>query len=158
SRKAHEIKDVRKSFIPIMGTVCTVFVLIAWANLSTALMLFGTSILLLLIGRIDAKQIGMVCLGGGVLLTLVIFLCPRSETYASRIKGFYTDETHKSNVPSQKDKNFHANDAMIAIATGIFFGKRPGNCVQRNVLPHPYSDVIIAIAIEEYATVGGLIL
>src|SRR5690606_21264015 len=158
SRKAHEIKDVRKSFIPIMGTVCTVFVLIAWANLSTALMLFGTSILLLLIFRIDAKQIGMVCLGGSVLLKLVILLGQRSETYASRIKGFFAEETHNSNVPFQEDKNFQANNAKIAIATGGFFGKGPGNSVQRNVLPHPYSDFIFAIIIDEYGTVGGMIL
>lgn len=158
SRKAHEIKDVRKSFIPIMGTVCTVFVLIAWANLSTALMLFGTSLLLLLIGRIDTKQIGLVCLGGTVLLTLVIFLGPRSETYASRIKGFFAKEVQNTNIPFQEDKNFQANNAKIAIATGGLFGKGPGNSVQRNVLPHPYSDFIFAIIIEEYGTVGGMIL
>src|SRR5690606_22348768 len=52
SRKQEEIKDVKKSFLPIMGSVCGVFILIALANLSTALMLFGVSVLLLLIGRI----------------------------------------------------------------------------------------------------------
>jgi cell division protein FtsW len=30
SRKQEEIKDVKKSFLPIMGSVCGVFVLIAW--------------------------------------------------------------------------------------------------------------------------------
>jgi cell division protein FtsW len=48
SRKQENIKDVKNSFIPIMGSVCVVFALIAWANLSTALMLFGVSILLLI--------------------------------------------------------------------------------------------------------------
>ena len=159
SRKAHEIKDLKKSFIPIMGTVCAVFVLIALANLSTALMLFGTSVLLLVIGRIDIKQIGIVCLGGAVLLTLVIFLGPRRTTYVSRIEGFFkTEEVHKSNVPFQEDKNFQANNAKIAIATGGLFGKGPGNSIQRNVLPHPYSDFIFAIIIEEYGTIGGVIL
>ncbi|MCL8001128.1 FtsW/RodA/SpoVE family cell cycle protein, partial [Brucella sp. 21LCYQ03] len=32
------------------------------------------------------------------------------------------------------------------------------NSVQRNVLPHPYSDFIFAIIIEEYGTVGGFFL
>src|SRR5690606_39832633 len=67
-------------------------------------------------------------------------------------------ETHNSHVPFQEDKNFRANNAKIAIATGGFFGKGPGNSVQRNVLPHPYSDFICASIIEEYGTVGGMIL
>ncbi|WP_159637409.1 FtsW/RodA/SpoVE family cell cycle protein [Sphingobacterium composti Ten et al. 2007 non Yoo et al. 2007] len=161
SRKAHEIKDLKKSFIPIMGTVCAVFVLIAIANLSTALMLFGTSILLLVIGRIDTKQIGIVCLGGMVLLTLVILLGPRRATYVSRIEGFFKKEQvdgGTASVPFQEDKNFQANNAKIAIATGGLFGKGPGNSVQRNVLPHPYSDFIFAIIIEEYGTIGAFIL
>ncbi|MEO6631809.1 MAG: FtsW/RodA/SpoVE family cell cycle protein, partial [Mucilaginibacter sp.] len=61
SIKQENIKDVKESFIPIMGAVCVVFALIAWANLSTALMLFGVSILLLIMGRISVKQIAVVC-------------------------------------------------------------------------------------------------
>ncbi len=59
-----------------MGAVCLVFILIALANLSTALMLFGVSILLLIIGRISIKQIAITCLAGGVLLAGVVFLGP----------------------------------------------------------------------------------
>lgn len=159
SRRAHEIKDLKKSFIPIMGTVFIVFVLIALANLSTALMLFGTSVLLLIIGRVDIKQISIVCIGGAILLTLVMLLGPRRATYISRFKSYVaTEEVSKSNVPFQEDKNFQANNAKIAIATGGLFGKGPGNSVQRNVLPHPYSDFIFAIIIEEYGAVGGTIL
>ncbi|SKB93165.1 cell division protein FtsW [Sphingobacterium nematocida] len=159
SRKQEEIKDVKKSFVPIMGAVCAVFVLIAWANLSTALMLFGTSVLLLLIGRISFKQIALVTAGVGVLGLIVISIGPRRATYFSRIEGFFkTEEVHESNVPFQEDKNYQANNAKIAIATGGVFGKGPGNSVQRNVLPHPYSDFIFAIIIEEYGTMGGVIL
>ncbi|MCT1532332.1 MULTISPECIES: FtsW/RodA/SpoVE family cell cycle protein [Sphingobacterium] len=159
SRKQEEIKDVKKSFIPIMGAVCFVFVLIAWANLSTALMLFGVSVLLLLIGRISFKQIAVVCMGGGVLLMLVIFLGPRRATYLSRIQGFFnTEQVHDGKTSFQDDKNYQANNAKIAIATGEMFGKGVGNSVQRNVLPHPYSDFIFAIIIEEYGTIGGAVL
>jgi cell division protein FtsW len=64
----------------------------------------------------------------------------------------------EKSVSFQDDKNYQANNAKIAIATGGLFGKGPGNSVQRNVLPHPYSDFIYAIIIEEYGTVGGVIL
>lgn len=161
SRKQEEIKDVKKAFIPIMGAVCGVFVLIAWANLSTAVMLFGVSVLLLLIGRISFKQIALVSCGVAVLGLLVIAIGPRRATYFSRIEGFFKTEQvldGGGTVPFQEDKNFQANNSKIAIATGGFFGKGWGNSVQRNVLPHPYSDFIFAIIIEEYGTVGGFIL
>jgi cell division protein FtsW len=72
--KQENIKDVKQSFIPIMGAVCVIFILIALANLSTALMLFGVSILLLIIGRISIKQIAITCLAGSILLAGVVFL------------------------------------------------------------------------------------
>ena len=46
----------------------------------------------------------------------------------------------------------------MAVATGGIIGKGPGNSEQRNILPHPYSDFIYAILIEEYGLVGGIIV
>ncbi|TKC09709.1 FtsW/RodA/SpoVE family cell cycle protein [Pedobacter frigoris] len=150
TRKQENIKDVKKAFIPIMGSVCVVFVLIAWANLSTALMLFGVSILLLIIGRISIKQIMMVCAGGAVLLMFIVFLGPRAATYKSRINSFLHPEEQHS------DKTYQADQSKIALATGGLFGKGPGNSTQRNFLPHPYSDFIFAIIVEEYGLMGAL--
>jgi cell division protein FtsW len=150
SKKQENIKDVKKSFLPIMAAVCLVFVLIALANLSTALMLFGVSILLLIMGRISIKQISIVCLAGVILLGAVMMLGPRRKTYMSRIDTFIHPEK------ADPDKAFQANQAKIAIATGGIFGKGPGNSTQRNFLPHPYSDFVFALIIEEYGMVGGV--
>ncbi|ACU05521.1 MULTISPECIES: FtsW/RodA/SpoVE family cell cycle protein [Pedobacter] len=152
TRKQENIKDVKKAFIPIMGSVCVVFALIAWANLSTALMLFGVSILLLIIGRISIKQILMVCAGGSVLLLFIVFLGPRAATYESRIKSFLHPEQQHS------DKTYQADQSKIALATGGFFGKGPGNSTQRNFLPHPYSDFIFSIIVEEYGVIGAVMM
>src|SRR5690606_15370976 len=152
TRKQENIKDVKKAFLPIMGSVCAIFVLIAPANLSTALMLFGVSVLLLIIGRISIKQIAYVCLGVFVLLILVVALGPRRETYMSRV------ETYISGGEANDDKSFQSDHAKIAIASGGLFGKGPGNSDQRNILPHPYSDFIFAIIVEEYGTIGGVVL
>ncbi len=152
TRKQENIKDVKKAFIPIMGSVCAVFILIALANLSTAIMLFGVSVLLLIMGRISIKQISIVVLAGMVLLTAVIFLGPRRQTYISRFQTFL----HPEKV--DPDKSFQANQAKIAVATGGLFGKGPGNSTQRNYLPHPYSDFVYALIIEEYGLVGGVTL
>nr|WP_068890714.1 FtsW/RodA/SpoVE family cell cycle protein [Pedobacter panaciterrae] len=152
TRKQENIKDVKEAFIPIMGSVCVVFVLIAWANMSTALMLFGVSILLLIIGRISIKQIMMVCAGGFVLLLFVAFLGPRRDVYKSRIETYIHPERQNS------DKTFQSDHSKIALASGGVFGKGPGNSIEKNFLPHPYSDFVFAMIIEEYGTIGGIIV
>ena len=152
SRKQENIKDVKESFLPIMGSVCLVFILIALANLSTALMLFGVSILLLIIGRISIKQIAVVCGAGFVLLMCVLFLGPRRHMYATRVSTFLHPDQAKP------DKSFQSDHAKIAIASGGIFGKGPGNSTERNYLPESYSDEIYAIIIEEYGLVGGFAL
>jgi cell division protein FtsW len=152
SRKQENIKDVKQSFIPIMGAVCIVFALIAWANLSTALMLFGVSILLLIMGRISVKQIAVVLLAGSVLLAGIIFLGPRRGVYKARIQTFLHPEK------AHPDKSFQSDHAKIAIASGGFFGKGPGKSNEVNYLPEAYSDEIFAIIVEEYGMLGGIIL
>ena len=58
----------------------------------------------------------------------------------------------------EDDHNYQVNQAKIAIAKGGFFGLGPGNSEQRNFLPHPYSDFIYAIIIEEYGILGGAVV
>lgn len=152
SLKQENIKDVKQSFIPIMGAVCLVFILIALANLSTALMLFGVSILLLIIGRISIKQIAVVCLAGAVLLAGVVLLGPRHKTYVSRIHAYMHPEI------ANRDKSYQSDHAKIAIASGGIFGKGVGKSDEINYLPEAYSDEIYAIIIEEYGLVGGIVL
>jgi cell division protein FtsW len=152
SIKQENIKDVKQSFIPIMGAVCLVFILIAWANLSTALMLFGVSVLLLIMGRISVKQIAVVILAGAFLLGCVVMLGPRRHMYMTRINTFMHPDK------ADPDKAQQANHAKIAIATGGLFGKGVGNSDEINSLPEAYSDEIYAIIVEEYGLVGGIIL
>lgn len=54
--------------------------------------------------------------------------------------------------------NYQSDQAKIAIARGGLIGVFPGNSVQRNFLPHPYSDFIFAIIIEEYGFLGAAFL
>ncbi len=154
SRKQENIKDVKNSFIPIISSVCLVFVLIYPANLSTALMLFGVSILLLIMGRISIKQIAVTCFAGLALLVIMVLtgVGDRNDTRLSRIKTFMH--------PEQADpaKSFQADHAKIAIASGGLFGKGPGKSSEVNYLPEAFSDEIYAIIVEEYGMMGGIIL
>jgi len=80
-----------------------------------------------------------------VAITFAIYVGQRWDTVVSRVKKFM-DPTE---IP------FQAEQGYIAIATGGVVGKGPGQSEQRNFLPHPYSDFVYAIIIEEYGFIGG---
>lgn len=155
SKKQDEIKNFRSAFVPLMIPVLIVTGLIFPANLSTAALLFATSLVLIFIGRVNMKYIlGMVGIG---IITLgifisILFMLPSNQqgrlgTWKNRITEFNSGED-----------SYQTEQAKIAIATGGLLGKMPGNSTQRNFLPHPYSDFIFAIIIEEYGLLGGVFL
>lgn len=160
SLKQEVIHDFKKAFLPIIIPVGLVCALILPANLSTSVMLFGVCVILMFIGRVSMKHIALLGLVGVVFLALFIWLAPmthtslgdRVGTWKSRIVNF------TGSNKEEKENNFQADQAKIAIATGGILGKGPGNSTQRNFLPHPYSDFIFAIIIEEYGAVGGLVV
>src|SRR5258708_25270638 len=57
SKKQDVIKDFRKGFVPVITPVAIVCLLIAPANLSTALLIRATSLMLLFIGRNSAPHL-----------------------------------------------------------------------------------------------------
>lgn len=59
---------------------------------------------------------------------------------------------------SDDEVPFQAKQAYIAVATGGLTGKGPGQSDQRNYLPHPYSDFVFAIVLEEYGMIGGILV
>jgi cell division protein FtsW len=149
SLKQDKIKELKNSFIPIIVSVSAVCGLIALADLSTAFILFSTSILVMIIGRINLLHIVAILLVGGILATSVVMFGSRRETYKSRFEAYMNPEK------ATEGQSFQMQQAKIAVASGGIFGNGPGNSVQRNFLPHPYSDFIYAIIIEEYGSFFG---
>jgi len=160
SKKQDNIKDFKSAFLPLMIPVLIVCVLILPANFSTAAMLFVTSLVLMFIGRVNLVYIfSLVGIGivSFILLLLIASanpeLLPRQNTWKTRVVSFFQDAEN-----ADPDKNYQVEQAKIAIAEGGLIGKFPGNSTQRNFLPHPYSDFIFAIFIEEYGLAGGSFL
>ncbi len=145
SRRQKNIADFKKSFLPMIVVIGFICMLIGLANMSTAVLLLATCLLLMFIGRVPLNYIFMVVLIGGVFLSASVMLGQRGGTFFSRIEKFASGDE----IPFQAEQSF------IAISTGGITGKGPGKSEQRNTLPHPYSDFIYAIIIEEYGLVGG---
>jgi cell division protein FtsW len=136
--------------------VLIVCFLILPANFSTAAILFSTSLVLMFIGRVSLKHIfSMIGIGILIMVIMVLIaksypsLLPRVDTWISRVESFGDKDG---------EDNYQVEQAKIAIAKGGIFGLMPGNSEQRNFLPHPYSDFIFAIIVEEYGLLGGALI
>jgi cell division protein FtsW len=153
--KQDEIQDFRKGFVPVVVIIAIVVILILPANLSTAMLLTLTCLIMMFIGRVSLKHIGMLAGVAAIVFAIFIVILMNSSdqgrlgTWKKRIENFKNPDA---------DANYQANQAKIAIASGFPVGKGPGNSNQRNFLPHPYSDFIYAIIIEEYGLIGGFLV
>jgi cell division protein FtsW len=167
SRKQSVIKDFKKGFIPLIVPVGIICILIAPANLSTALLVGATSLLLMFIGRVNIKHIALVI---GIAAIPVLFLVGVAAAYYDKEEkkskdlpemmtkgraGTWVKRVQNFMYAGKEETSYQVQQAKIAIAKGGWVGLGPGNSESRNFLPHPYSDFIYAIIIEEYGLLGG---
>lgn len=144
-----------KAFKEIMVAVVIICGLIVPENFSTSAMLFATVWVMMYIGRIEPKLLwGSVGILTGLMVIFILLMLVSNKqgrlgTWKNRIENFITDK--------DPDASYQSDQAKIAIVTGGLFGKGPGNSDQRNFLPHPYSDFIYAIIIEEYGLFGAAV-
>lgn len=180
----YKFKDfLIKLAAPILLTAALIFS----ENLSTAVILIAVCMVLLFIGRVKFLHImalvGLCVIGMGAYLAFDAAKTSiqnnhrakaqeeaiargetsevykekqnRIQTWANRLKSMGED---KEKVDPFDDKHMQRTYADIAVASSSIFGKGPGKSEQRNFLPHPYSDFIYAIIVEEYGLIGGIIV
>lgn len=145
AKRQNSIEDFQKAIVPMLFWIGLICGLIALTNFSSAILLFLTCMLVLFIGRVPVKYLAMlvvICISFG---SVAFMVGQRGGTAISRVEDFLNDDTP-----------YQAKQAYIAIASGGVIGKGPGQSDQRNFLPHPYSDFIYAIILEEYGLIGGI--
>ena len=180
----YNFKDfILRLALPILVTAALIFS----ENLSTAVILVTVCMVLLFIGRVKFLHllalVGLCIVGMSAYLgydaiktnienkhrraaqqdTMVIGEKTdtykekqnRIQTWSNRLKSMGED---KEKVDPFDDKHMQRTYADIAVASSSIFGKGPGKSEQRNFLPHPYSDFIFAIIIEEYGLIGAVVV
>ncbi|MBS1619966.1 MAG: cell division protein FtsW [Bacteroidetes bacterium] len=163
SKNQDKMDDFRKTVLPMLGVVLLPCIMIAKDNLSTALILFFTSVFILFIGRLAIKHLALLFAASAVVIGLflaVLLLTPdsllahmgRMPTWKKRI------QTHFINKEPNADDDYQQRQARTAIARGGILPNGPGNSMQKHFLPEAYSDFIFAIIIEEYGLVGGIFI
>lgn len=152
--KQDHISDFQSAFIPIIVPIIIVCLLIAPSDLSTALVIFVTCMLMMFIGRVAMQYIlllvfcGFVSFAGLIVIDRVNPGTIRTETWVNRTRDFIENS----------DGQPQTQLAKMAIAKGGFIGNGPGNSIQKNFLPMAYTDYVYAVIIEEYGLIGGFLV
>jgi cell division protein FtsW len=174
SKRQNVIKDFKQGFLPLIIPVGIICALIAPANLSTAMLLGASCMLLFFIGRAKTKHllitIGVACIPVIILVAAAIIrhnsgdgdlttikkssaFTGRVDTWINRVEGFIYGSKQAID-----DDAYQVTQAKIAIAKGGVVGVGPGNSTQRDFLPQAYNDFIYPIIIEEYGLIGGALI
>lgn len=168
-----DLKAMKK--IMLLCAVPCFFILLE--NLSTVVIIVATVFLMMLIGRVYWKHL-LGILGTGALIGIILLgaiMATPNKIEAEQGSAVYKvhnkmltwknrllDVMNTGGQVKPKDYEISGNEqrtyANIAIATSGLIGKGPGNSVQRDNIPHAYSDFIYAIIIEELGLVGGFIV
>jgi cell division protein FtsW len=154
SKKQDYIKDLKSAFVPIIIPIVVICGLIAPADLSTALLLFVTCMMMMFIGRVSMKYIFLLIAFGVLMMVVLIAIGTifpdviRVDTWISRVNEFL----------GNTDGGYQVQQAKIAVADGSWFGVGPGNSIQRNFLPFAHADFIYAIICEEYGLLGAFLI
>ncbi len=157
SQKQDRLDKLRETYLPLLGAVLAICVLIVPANFSTAAILLVTSMILMFVGRIPVRFLFLTLAGAALVFFLFLqglkylHVEGRAGTWRNRIENFRNSEDESVN-------NFQVNRAKVAIVNGGIFGRGPGNSIQKEKLPQANSDFIYAIIIEEYGLIGGLVV
>ena len=165
----NNLETFKKFTLLILVPVSIVLVLILWGSASQALLLAFICCLILYISDVKRshllKSAGII--GAGLILILLLHfsfgIFGRIDTAISRIKNNDTEQLNNKNLSPEDRKElenstFQKRMAKVAVSSAGIIGKGPGKSTQRYVLPHPYSDFIYAIIVEEYGLIGGVIV
>ena len=158
SKENPKLYRLKTSIVPLWLPVFLVVLLILPANLSTAVLLFFTILILVFLGGYPIKYLLGILTMGFFMVLLFILLAKaypdwvpnRIDTWVSRIENFSNSEDIGGNYQIER--------AKTAVATGGLLGLGAGKSVMKNFLPQSSSDFIYAIIVEEFGLVGGTAL
>ena len=148
----------REGTWPILVPMVASCLVIFPAHTSSAVLVFATSLVMMLIGRVRlqelAKIVGLAVMGIFLVMTLNL---GRSATAGGRVDTWielWTEDRTEIPVTELSDTEC----SMIAIHNGGWVGKGAGQSAMRVEMTHPESDYAYAFFVEEYGVIMGLVL
>jgi len=157
SRIKDKLITFKESIWPLWVPVAFTLIWILPSNFSTTAIIFLMTLFLCFIGGYPWKHLLIIIGAGIVVLALFIItvkafpdISNRTQTWESRIDTFLGE--------GNSDSVYQVDKAKTAIATGKLTGVGPGKSQQKHFLPQSSSDFIYAIIIEEWGSIGGVVV
>ncbi len=155
SKKEGEITSVKAFAKSVILPIAITCIFIMPSNLSTALLVFFEAMVLVFFSSIKRRYfyglIGVALVAGGLLFLLILYgnlNVWRFPTWKARVESFVDGNQ------SQEDQ-VQVNNARIAVASGGFFGRGPGNGHAKVKLANAHCDYIFANITEEFGLLGA---
>jgi cell division protein FtsW len=154
--KGENLKEFKRGFLPIVIWIGTVTGLVlAQPNLSTGMMLFALTMILLFVGHVKMMHLfGMMFVAICLFAIYVLFM-------AYVLKRPYQLERimHFVHGTPNGQHNYQLWQGIIGFGNGGLFGVGPGESRQRDLfLPESYNDFVYSIVGEEYGLFGTLVI
>lgn len=144
--------------LPILAPMLASCVVIFPAHTSSAVLVFGVSLIMMFIGRVQmtelAKVVGLAVVAVGLIGVLGL---GRADTAGGRVETWINLWTHSQAEKDVQDLT-DTERSMIAIHEGGLIGRGAGRSAVRVEMTHPESDYIYAFFVEEYGLIMALVV
>lgn len=135
------------SLLKIIALVLPVFAVIAYQNLSTAIIVIGIPAVMMFVASPKYMQFVVIGLAG---LSGIAFFVLTADYRGDRFSVWLHPENY--------DKGYQTLQGLYAIGSGGLFGKGLGNSIQTNFLPEAENDMIFSIICEQLGIFGAIAL
>lgn len=135
------------SIIKVMAIMFPLFAVIAYSNLSTAVIVFGIAVCMLFVASPKYKQFVIVGVGG---VSFVVAFIMLASYRSGRVQAWLHPET-------AGDDGYQTLQGLYAIGSGKLFGKGLGESLQKmGNVPESQNDMIFTIICEELGLFGAI--
>lgn len=148
-----KINDFHETLVPVgvISALSLLMIVVLQKDLGTGVSLIAIVLSMIIVSGVDWKIIGKIL---GVVAFCGLVLIFTSPHRIERVMTFIQGDSHKT-ASGQEDKNYHIQQARIAIGSGGLLGLGIGKSVQATgYLPEAINDSIFAVMGETFGFVG----
>lgn len=149
-RPGRPVLQFRNTFLPAALSGGALVGLTGIEDFGTAALMGVVMVALLIAARARWSHVGLLGLAGCLAGAVLVLLKPHR---VARLGAFF------SAAPDPQGAGYQANQALLAIGSGGWWGRGLGAGVQKyGYLPQDNNDFILAIICEELGVVGGMVV
>lgn len=148
--KGDLVRDFKACFVPFMMILGVVAILIIrQPDLGTTIVICVTMFAIFFLAGGAMKHLAII---GGLAVSGAWFLAHNSSYRTDRLSAFMNPWKDPTGT------GYHTVQVLLALGNGGLLGRGLGNSVQKDILPAPHTDSILAVIGEEWGLIGTVVV